>query len=958
MINLLLKTILTIFTIALTFNSFGQLENNNWFFGYNNGLNFSSNPPSIIPGSLNTFEGCASISDASGNLLFYTDGRSVYNRNNVFMVNGNNTLLGNSTTTSSAIIVPKPCSNVEFYIFTVDFIYGTNGLNYSTVNMDDNGDGIIQITEVGQVQPTTINTNLAGPTGEKICAVKKANGVDFWVAATKAGTNNFYVYEVTSSGVNNTPSIQPIGPSIVSSNTNGYMKFSPDGTKLVRADYNPNSKVTLFNFNNATGVISSPTSLTAGLANIGWGDGFYGVEFSPNSQKVYFASMSFNNGAGNGYIYEANIFPNFTGSTLAATIPNSGGGYSVGALQLTSESPQRILIAKDGEQSLAAIANPNIGLIANPANFNNTAIILNNTSALGLPTFISGTITTNYTVSISGPTEICEGEAISLSGPTLTSGSYQWSGPNGFSSNQQSISLPNASTSEAGIYTLSLINSGCQNGSTTATITINPTPIIDLGADTVICQNQSIVFNPPNFALYNWNLPITNGLAYTPPIGLSLIILEVTDANGCQGVDSINVNVSSIASGTIDLGPDQLICYGDSIFLNAVTTGANLSGNWSNNQADSAYFSPLQSSTLIYNATNPSGCLISDTLSVIVNPLPTIIVDTIQYFCVANSAVLNASTLNNLDVISWSNGVQNNVPFNPINQPNTFIVTAISSEGCIDSATVVLSQAQAPVVSFTSNSEGLCAPVIVTVNNDSNPNTMYSWNFGDGTTLINNSSTFNYTYWTSGNYQISVQAIDTLTGCSANFSDTAFITIGGITPTADFTMNPNEINSSNPQVHFTNLSENGTNYTWLFGDDETSTIENPDHIYQNPNHDYIIGLIVSNGDGCADTVFYTLHYTEDIVYYVPNTFTPDQDEFNNIFIPIFTPGYLPNDYLFVIYDRWGEKIFESTDVLIGWDGTYKNSGLMQTGIYTWKVEFKAKETGDKVSTVGHVNLLR
>lgn len=944
--------------MTLCLISYGQLENNNWFFGYNNGLNFSSNPPLNIPSSLNTFEGCASISDANGNLLFYTDGRSVYNRNNVFMLNGNNTLLGNSTTTSSAIIVPKPCSNVEFYIFTVDFIYGTNGLNYSTVNMDDNGDGTIQVTEVGQVQWSSINTNLAGPTGEKICAVKKANGIDFWVAATKAGTNNFYVYEVTASGVNSTPLIQPVGPSIVSSNTNGYMKFSPDGTKLVRADYNPNTKVTLFNFDNATGIISSPTSLTAALTNIGWGDGFYGVEFSPNSQKVYFASMSFNNGSGNGYIYEANIFPTFSGAVLAATIPNSGGGYSVGALQLTSETPQRILIAKDGEQSLAAIANPNIGLIANPTNFNNSAVILNNTSALGLPTFISGTITTNFTVSITGPTELCEGEVVSLSGPTITTGNYQWSGPNGFSSNQQSIFIPNASASTAGTYSLSILNSGCQNGSTSEIITVYPSPFIDLGMDTVICQNQSIVFNPPSFASYNWNLPITNSVAYTPTTGSNLIILEVTDVNGCQSSDSINVTVSTITSGTIDLGPDQIICFGDSIFLNAVLTGPNLIGNWSNNQPDSSYFTPNQTSTLIYSATNPSGCVISDTLSISVNPLPIIIVDSIQYFCDANSAVLNASTLNNLDVISWSNGVQNNVPFNPINQPNTFIVTAISSEGCIDSATVVLSQAQAPVASFTSNSEGLCAPVIVTVNNDSNPNTMYSWNFGDGNMLINNSSTFNYTYWTSGNYQIIVQAIDTLTGCSANFSDTALITIGGITPTAEFTMNPNEINSSNPQVHFTNLSENGTNYTWLFGDDETSTIENPDHIYQNPNHDYIIGLIVSNGDGCADTVFYTLHYTEDIVYYVPNTFTPDQDEFNNIFIPIFTPGYFPNDYLFVVYDRWGEKIFESTDVLIGWDGTYKNLGLMQTGIYTWKVEFKAKETGDKVSTVGHVNLLR
>ena len=390
-----LNLILILLSLNIYSTIIGQKENNNWFFGYNNGLTFSTNPYTSISSSVYMFEGCASISDENGNLLFYSDGKNVYNKNNNLMTNGNNTLLGHSSSTSSAIIVPKPSSKVLFYIITVDYIYGTNGINYSVVNMDDNGDGVVQPNEVGEVELSSLNTNLPGPTGEKISIVKKANGNDYWIATISAGTNNFYIYEITSAGINNSPQIQSLGPSVISSNTNGYMKFSPDGTKLVRADFIPNTKVTLYDFNNATGILSNPIILTSGLTNLGWGDGFYGVEFSPNSQKVFFSTVSTNNNFGNSHIYEATISPSYTGSVLAAVVPNNGIGYAIGALQLTPETPQRILIAKDGEQYLAEIINPNAGILSNASNFNAFAIALTNNSGLGLPTFISGTYVKN-----------------------------------------------------------------------------------------------------------------------------------------------------------------------------------------------------------------------------------------------------------------------------------------------------------------------------------------------------------------------------------------------------------------------------------------------------------------------------------------------------------------------------------------------------------------------------------
>lgn len=959
MIIKLLSIIFSVILITLSTLTFGQLENNNWFFGYNNGLNFSTFPPSNTPGSLSTFEGCASISDNTGNLLFYTDGKSVYNKNHVYMTNGNNSLLGNSTATSSAVIIPKPCSQVEFYIFTVDFIFGSNGLNYSVVNMDDNADGLIQPSELGQVELSSINVNLPGPTGEKICAVKKSNGIDFWVVAIKSGTNNFYVYEITSNGVNTTPNIQSIGPSVLSSNTNGYMKFSPDGTKLVRADYNPNTKVTLFNFDNTTGQLSAPVSLTSSLNNIGWGDGFYGVEFSPNSEKVYFSSMSISSGVGNGYIYEATISPSFSGSNLVATVPNMGGGYAVGALQLTSETPQRILIAKDGEQSLASITNPNIGIIANPANFSNSAVPLNNTCALGLPTFISGAINPNYTIEISGQTDYCFGETITLSAPNVIGGNFQWLGPNGFNSNQQNISVTNPSLLDAGLYTLIISNSTCQNATTSEIITIYPSPSIDLGLDTIICPNQTITFNLPNFTSYNWNFPIVNGSPFSPPLGNNIVTLEVTDNNGCQAIDSINILVTNMSIGSINAGNNQTICIGDSIFLNAEMAGNNLTGYWSNSYQDSSFFSPIQTTTLFFTASNSLGCEISDSILISVNPLPSIIVNSVNYYCVGDSAILNATTLNVLDNITWSSNVQNNIPFDPNTQTtSTFIVSATSSFGCTDSSLVSLEPAVPISTDFSVTSDGTCAPVIITIENDAIENVDYLWDFNDGNVLLNNEELFEHTYLSSGLFEISVQATDTITGCVTTQTDSSILIINGISPNADFTMSPSQLNSLNTTIQFTNLSTNGMEFIWLFGDTQTSVLMNPVHDYLNPTLNYVIGLVVINGNGCVDTIYKTLYYVEDIVYFVPNTFTPDGNEFNNIFTPIFPPGVIPNEFLFVIYNRWGERIFESKDSSIGWDGTYGKVGYVQNGTYTWIIEFKAQNTTKKISNTGHVNILR
>ena len=116
-------------------------------------------------------------------------------------------------------------------------------------------------------------------------------------------------------------------------------------------------------------------------------------------------------------------------------------------------------------------------------------------------------------------------------------------------------------------------------------------------------------------------------------------------------------------------------------------------------------------------------------------------------------------------------------------------------------------------------------------------------------------------------------------------------------------------------------------------------------------------LIATTIYGCADTICKSTIMVEPYLIYVPNTFTPDGDEFNNTFFPVFPPNYNLAGYSMLIFNRWGELIFESQDTELGWDGTY-NGRLVQDGTYTWKIAVTDVQRGDKYSYVGHVNIIR
>jgi hypothetical protein len=234
---------------------FAQNEAAIWYFGQNAGLDFNSGAPvALTDGALVTQEGCATISDATGSLLFYTDGITVWNRNHVPMPNGTD-LLGDPSSTQSGIIVPYP-GNIElYYIFTVHDAGELEGLQYSMVDMSLNG---------GLGDVTTKNIPLATPVAEKLTAVEHANGTDIWVVAHGYGNNDFLAYLVTPTGLVTTPVVSSVGEILPilpnGQGTRGYMKISPNGQFLVTVS-NGTRLRELFRFDSFSGQVSDVIDL-------------------------------------------------------------------------------------------------------------------------------------------------------------------------------------------------------------------------------------------------------------------------------------------------------------------------------------------------------------------------------------------------------------------------------------------------------------------------------------------------------------------------------------------------------------------------------------------------------------------------------------------------------------------------------------------------------------------------
>jgi outer membrane protein OmpA-like peptidoglycan-associated protein/6-phosphogluconolactonase (cycloisomerase 2 family) len=359
--------------ILFAFNTsiFAQLEASNWVFGNGGGISFKSGSPVAFSGSkINTTEGCATISDKTGQILFYTDGITVWDRNNTPMPNGEN-LFGDPSSTQSGVAVPLPGNNSKYYLFTIDAEANKHGFCYSIIDMSLNNNKGDVIEK---------NTLLKTPSTEKITAVKHRNNKDYWILTHNFNSNSFLAYLLTDKGLNPVPVESKVGLKHGEDieeidNTIGYMKTSPDGSQLAVAIKGLHC-FQVFDFDNKTGEVSNPITFQLEKGSLA-----YGVEFSPNGSLLYVGA------GGKGKIYQVNLQAGNEESIKNSlqVIGESKNKRWIGALQIGIDG--KIYVSEYTSEYLSVIEEPN--KIGKDCSFKNDKVDLNgNSCQLGFPTFI------------------------------------------------------------------------------------------------------------------------------------------------------------------------------------------------------------------------------------------------------------------------------------------------------------------------------------------------------------------------------------------------------------------------------------------------------------------------------------------------------------------------------------------------------------------------------------------
>jgi gliding motility-associated-like protein len=413
--------------------------NNVWYFGDGAGLDFNAGvvPDVLEDGELDSFEGCASVSNTDGELLFYASSNTVYRSDHQVMTNGFD-IYGSESTIQSVIIVPSPADDGIYYLFSLDTDYllgGYTGLSYSVIDMNQWG-GFGAVTEEKNIQLTD------APLFESLTAVKHANGTDVWVLTQLVDTLTFEAYLVTEDGIITTP-VQS-DASVTGGHWQGAMKVSPEGTK-VAAVYSAVAQGQILDFNSFTGELSNGLDLELGSGGV-QDNAPYGVEFSPSGERLYISHLDY------GPITQYDLTASDIPASRTDVGVNNGisGNAPYSSLQL---APNGVIYAACyGEQFLSQINQPD-ELAPNCAFVDTSVVFTEKTCKFGLPQFVQKSIVE----ALFSYTDACKGDTVYFQ--TLTAyDSLLWDfgDPASGDLNFSTDSLAYHVYEEAGTYTVTL----------------------------------------------------------------------------------------------------------------------------------------------------------------------------------------------------------------------------------------------------------------------------------------------------------------------------------------------------------------------------------------------------------------------------------------------------------------------------------------------------------------------
>lgn len=872
---------------------------NLWYFGNKGGLDFSTSPPTVQGNGQSTSDAnSATLCDAKGNLLLYTDGKQIFNRFHEPMPNGNFLNFGQ---VKDALIIPHTGQPGQFYVIIID---GASNVYYSLVDItleDGKGDVV-----TGQ------NNFLLASDVQGLAAIKSCAFNGYWFVTRKFDQQgNFLAYRIDQNGINLTPVVSPTNQPV---GMVSQIKISPDGQRIACTYYSnsifDSSAVSIYRFDPASGGTVTNPQLLVKLK-----DPFktFGVEFSPNV----------------GYLYVTGLFPgnfqlvqyNLNAGNIQAIINSRIGisklpGQAIAFLQLAPDGKiyaPTYTVLQQTAYYLDVINKPN-----NPGltcQFEHNAIDLsvffpNGTakdgtcnviaSILGQPS-ISLTPESPDTVCAIGISNIYELEPL---GCGLDSITWQVAGLGAqIQSNFQSAIITYLNYGNAKVIVKAF--SPCGNVSDTLDVfVVAPSnDILNLGPDLEVCDNGVFTFHAGSgFVRYLWSDGSTDSTTTTLFPGVYWV--NVWDA--CNNMQTDTIVVSIKPGSILNVGPDiPQTCSG--FTQTYALPSAFSSWNWSPGtflnctNCQQVSVSPEVSTAWVIVGITPEGCISVDTLWAEIRDTLLFTLDT--FVCTGQTLALFGSQL-------------------PADTTAQFLLPA-SGLGCDTLWTVQVMGVEA---ASTNINVTICANATYPYNGQNLlPGTTTSFPYStlhqcDSTVLV-----------TVNSYPPLVVALP---------MDTT-VRIGGSV------LLESKVNGSAP-------------YTYSWTPPDFLSCQNCPSPLANPLDSTAYMVVVTDANGCSAEESILILINQECRIRIPNAFTPNGDGANDVFQPLMDPC-IRKVLGWKLVNRWGETVFEQynllrTDQQLGWDGNWKGAAH-PSDVLIWYGTFE-KFTGERVSESGQVTLIR
>jgi gliding motility-associated-like protein len=573
---------------------------------------------------------------------------------------------------------------------------------------------------------------------------------------------------------------------------------------------------------------------------------------------------------------------------------------------------------------------------------------------------------------------VCDGTVTTVTTGGTAPYTYNWSG------NIAGSASPNAAGICDGTYSMILTDdNGCQIDSLNFVLT-QPAivPITSVVTTDVLCNGGAtgiITITAPTAVQFS----IDGGATFQAsnifgglPIGNYDIVVE--DATGCQASSNTTVYEPPLL---YSLAPsDWYGCFGATVVIQAFSNGGvpPYSYSWTNSLDATVETTDMFNYVISQAApgvdftlvvTDANGCVAAPiTYNVQSNPSLQLTITSDTTICLGGTATLVATASDGALIdfgpylgysYDWVPGTVTDTLDTYLVSPTTqttYTVTATDGCGQVLDTTVTVSLYPDPVPAVVASNA--CIGDSVAIQNTGYlPGETCAWTFGDGGSSTDCGLT-GYLYNAPGCYDISL-TVTSINGCTVTNTYPSLVCVFEL-PVPGFYWNPDAPSILDPSIQVVNTSENTEFIMYNFGGMGTSIDPQPSFTFPMTGQEetYEICQYVTSPDGCLDTLCQDILIQEEVIFYVPNVFTPDGDPHNQTFKPIISAGIDMYNYHLTIFNRWGEVIFESFNYDFGWDGTYGDQGLVQDGVYIWQIEYGEKYTDKRKTHRGHVTVLK